>query len=98
MRELRRQEVVEEKPQYFRCGKERHKKWECSQKKERRKKKAAPLRAVWEKVKKHSGARGLPPRKAVMCMEGWTTPRKVVTFMECSGCDYKGTKTEENKG
>ena len=33
-----------------------------------------------------------------MCMEGWTTPREVVTFVECKGCDYKGTKTEENRG
>ena len=31
-------------------------------------------------------------------MEGWTTPREVVTFVECRGCDYKGTKMEENQG
>jgi len=31
-------------------------------------------------------------------MEGWTIPREVVTFVECRGCDYKGTKTEENWG
>ena len=42
--------------------------------------------------------RGLFPREAAMCMEGWTIPRKVVTFMECRGCDYKGTKTQENRG
>jgi len=29
-------------------------------------------------------------------MEGWTTPREVVTFVEYRGCNYKGTKTEEN--
>ena len=33
-----------------------------------------------------------------MYMEGWTTPREVVTFVECRGCNYKGTKTEENRG
>jgi len=26
------------------------------------------------------------------------TPREVVTFVEYRGCDYKGTKTEENWG
>jgi len=35
---------------------------------------------------------------APMCIEGWTTPREVVTFVECRGCDYKGTKTEKNRG
>jgi len=44
-------------------------------------------------VKEHSGARGLPPKGAAMYIEGWTTPRKVVTFVEYRGCDYKGTKT-----
>ena len=62
------------------------------------KKETAPLCEVWEKVKKHSGARGLPPREAAICMEGWLTPREVVTFVKCRGCDYKGTKTEENWG
>ena len=32
-----------------------------------------------------------------MCMEGWTTPREVVIFVEYRGCNYKGTKTEENR-
>jgi len=49
-------------------------------------------------VKEHSGARGLPLRGATMCMEGWMTPREVVTFVECRGCNYKGTKTQENRG
>ena len=52
-----------------------------------------PLRKVWEKVKEHSQAKGLSPRGAAMCMEGWTTPREVVMFVECRECDYKGTKT-----
>jgi len=26
-----------------------------------------------------------------MSMEGWVTRREVVTFVECRGCDYKGT-------
>ena len=33
-----------------------------------------------------------------MCMEGWTTSREVVTFVECRGYDYKRMKTEENRG
>jgi len=49
-------------------------------------------------VKEYSGARGLPLRGAAMCIEGWTTLREVVTFVECRGCDYKGTKTEKNRG
>jgi len=49
-------------------------------------------------VKKHSGARGLPPRGVAMCMEGWMMRREVVIFVECRGCDYKGTKTQENRG
>ena len=32
-----------------------------------------------------------------MCMKGWIMPREVVTFVECRGCDYKGTKMEENR-
>jgi len=42
--------------------------------------------------------KGLPPKGAAICMEGWTIPREVVTFVKCRGCDYKGTKTEENQG
>ena len=49
-------------------------------------------------MKEHSGVRGLPPRGAAICMEGWTTSREVVTFVEYRGCDYKGMKTEENQG
>ena len=49
-------------------------------------------------MKEHSGVRGLPPRGAAMCMERWMTPRKVVTFVECRGCDYRGIKTEKNRG
>ena len=99
VREVKRQEVAEQTVKCFWCGEEGHKKWECLRRKERREKEeAVPLCKVWEKVKEHSGARGLPPRGAAMCMERWTTPREVVTFVECKGCDYKRTKTEENWG
>jgi len=99
VKEVRRQEVVREVVKCFGCGREEHKKWECPKKNERsRKEKAAPPRDIWEKVKLHSGAKGLPPRRAAMCMEGWTTPREVVTFVECRGCKYKGMKTQENQG
>ena len=99
VKEVRRQEAVREVVKCFGCGREGHKKWECPQKNERsRKKERAPQQAVWEKVKRHSRAKRLPPRGAVMCMEGWTTPREVVTFVEYRGCNYKGTKTKENQG
>jgi len=58
----------------------------------------APPREIWEKVKLHSGTKGLPPRGAEMSMEGWTTKREVVIFVEYRGCNYKGTKTQENHG
>jgi len=97
VREVRRQEVVRDMVKCFGCGKEGHKKWECPRKEERSKsEEVAPPREVWEKVKLHSRAKGLPPRGARMSMEGWTTQKEVVTFVECRGCDYKGTKTQEN--
>jgi len=73
VREMRRQEIVKDVVKCFGCGEEGHKKWECSRKKEGRKEEAAPPREIWEKVKKHSGVRGLPLRGARMSMEGWTT-------------------------
>jgi len=66
--------------------------------KERKRKEIALPHEVWRKVKEHSGVRGLPTRGAAMCMEGWTTPREVVIFVECRGCDYKGMKMQENRG
>ena len=99
VREMRRQEVVENIVRCFGCGEEGHKKWECPKKKERSKnEEAAPPREVWEKVKLHLGAKGLPPQGAKMSMEGWVMRGEVVTFVECWGCNYKGTKTQENQG
>jgi len=70
VREVRKQEVVREVVKCFECGKEGHKKWEYLRKKERSKnEETAPPREVWEKVKLHSGAKGLPPRGAKMSME-----------------------------
>jgi len=65
--------------------------------KEERKKEVALPQEVWEKVKKHCGAKGLPPRGAVMSMEEWMTRWEMVTLMECRGYDYKRTKTQENR-
>ena len=95
VREVRRQEVVEGKMRCFKCGEEGHKKWECSKGRDmKREEEKAPAPGVWSKVREHSGAKGLPPRGAVMSMVGWTTRREVVTFVECRGCNYKGTKTQ----
>jgi len=40
VREVRRQEVIEEKMQCFRCREEEHKKWKCPKIKKRRKEEA----------------------------------------------------------
>jgi len=64
VREVRRQEVVRELVKCFGCGREGHKKWECSRKKESERQEAAPPREVWEKVKLHLRTKGLPPRGA----------------------------------
>jgi len=31
-------------------------------------------------------------------MKGWKTKWEVVTLVECRGYDYKGIKTQDNKG
>jgi len=97
IREVRRQEIVREVVKCFGCGKEGHKKWECPRKRESKREEVVPPRDVWEKVKLHSRTKGLLPRGAKMSMEGWMTQREVVTFVECCGCDYKGTKMQENQ-
>ena len=74
--------MVKEAVRCFGCGEEGHKKWECPKRKKRKREEVAPLRKVWKKVKEHSGARELPPRGAVMYMEGWMTRWEVVTFVE----------------
>jgi len=95
---VRRQETEKEVVKCFGCGEEGHKRWKCPRKRESEREEAVPPRNVWEKVKLHSRAKGLPPRGARMSMEGWTTQREVVTFVECRGYDYKGTRTQENQG
>jgi len=99
VREIRRQEVEKKEVKCFVCGEKGHKKWKCPRKKERsRREEATPPRDVWEKVKLYSCTKGLPSRGARMNMEGWMTKREVVTFVECCGCNYRGTKTQENQG
>ena len=73
VKEVRQQEVVEERRWCFRCGEEEHKKWECSKGNEKRREEAVPLWEVWGKIKEHYGVKGLPPRGAVMSMKGWMT-------------------------
>jgi len=98
VREVRRQEIVREEVKCFGCREKGYKKWECLNMRKRKQEEVAPPQKVWENVKRHSGVRGLPLRGAATCIEGWTTPRKVVTFVECRGCNYKGTKMQENQG
>jgi len=90
--------VVEQVVKCFWYGKEEHKKWECMEKKEMRREEVAPRQEIWEKVKKHCGVKGLPLRGVVMDMERWMTKWEVIMFVECRGCDYKGTKIQENRG
>jgi len=81
--ELRRQEVIKEEPRCFRYGGKEHKKWECLQmRKERREKEVALPQNVWRKVKKHSRAKGLPPKGAKMSMEEWMMKYEIITIRE----------------
>ena len=73
VREVRRQEVVKQQMKCFWCGKEGHRKWECLEKNEMRKKEVALRQEIWEKVKKHCGVKGLLPREVVISMKGWMT-------------------------
>jgi len=98
IKEVRRQEMIREEATCFGCGKKGHKKWECPQKKERRREEVALPQKVWGKIKEHCEAKGLPPRGVVMSMKGWTMRWEVVTLVECRGCDYKRMKTQENQG
>ena len=54
--------------------------------------------SLWRKVQKYSGAWGMPPRSATLEQREWMTKWEVVTFVECGGCNYKGTKTYKNQG
>ena len=96
IRKVRRQEVVEQRVKCFWCGKEGHKKWKCPEGKEKRREETVPPQEVWKKVKEYCRAKGLLPRGAAISMKGWMTKWEVVTLMECRGCNYKGTKTQEN--
>jgi len=95
VKEVRRQETVEEVVKCFRCDKQGHKKWKCKRKNNREE--VALPQNVWRRIKEHCGAKRLPPRGARMSMEGWVTKWEVVTLVECRGCDYKRMKTEGNQ-
>jgi len=95
IKEVRRQEMVEEVVKCFRCGKQGHKKWECRRKNDREE--VILPQNIWRRIREHCRAKGLPPRGARMSMEGWVTKWEVVTLVECRGCNYKGMKTKENQ-
>jgi len=97
VKELRRQEKKKEGVRCFKCGEEEHKKWECPKIKERRREEVAPSQEVRKKVKEHCGVKKLPPREAVISMEGWMMRWEVVTLVEYRECNYKGMKTQENR-
>jgi len=41
--------------------------------------------------------RGMPPKGTALEERGWKTKEVIVTFVECRGCEYKDTRTEENR-
>ena len=90
--------MVEQAVTCFQCEKGGHKKWECMEKKETRRKEVVLRQEVWEKVKEHCRAKRLPLRGMVMSIKGWMTKCEVITLVECRRCDYKGTKIQENQG
>jgi len=47
-------------------------------------------------MEKDIGIWDMPPRSTVLEQRGWTTRWEVVTFVECGGYNYKGTKTHKN--
>jgi len=47
---------------------------------------------LWKKVQEYSNAQGMPPRSAAPEKRGWSTKWEVMTYIECGGCKYKGTK------
>jgi len=59
--------------------------------------KERPVHSLWRKAQKYSSAWGMPPRSTALEQRGWTTKWEVVTFVECRGCNYKDTKTQENQ-
>jgi len=39
----------------------------------------------------------MPPKDTALEQREWETKKKIVTFVECRGCEYKSTKTKENQ-
>jgi len=37
----------------------------------------------------------MPLKGAALEERGWKTKREIITFVECGGCEYKGTRTED---
>jgi len=53
--------------------------------------------SLWRKAQEHSGMQGMPLKGTALEKRGWKTKKEIVTFVECGGYEYKGTKTEENQ-
>jgi len=111
---VRRQKTVEERIRCFRCWRVEHYKWEypnikvekkrrseeavCTASLQKAQQKERLAHSLWRKVQEHSGTWGMPPRSATLEQREWMTKWEVVTFVECGGCNYKGTKTYKNQG
>ena len=48
-------------------------------------------------MQKYGSAQGMPLRDTALEEKGQKTRQKIVTFVECSGCNYKDTKTKKNQ-
>jgi len=55
-----------------------------------------PVYSLWGKAQEYSSIWSIPLRSTALEQRGWTTRWEVVTFVECRGYSYKGTKTHKN--
>jgi len=110
---VRKQKIVEEGVQCFRCQRMGHYKWECPNIKKEKKKRSkevaytVSLQKVqqvgklvypnWEKVQEYCGVENVP--EDVQLLElGWITEKVVVTYIGCRWCGKKGMHRENNRG
>ena len=55
------------------------------------------VHSLQRKVQEHSSTWSMPLKDIALEQRGWETKKEIVTFVECRGCEYKSTKTEENQ-
>ena len=78
--------------------KRRSKKTACAVSPQKAQQEKRPVHSLWRKAQGYCGKKGMPPRGVALEEQGWKTRWEVVTFVECGGYKYKGTKMQENQG